>query len=122
MTQATPQQRIGERAEQQALRHLEDAGLRLIDRNYRSRYGELDLIMADGQTVVFVEVRYRRSTRFGGPVASIDHRKRQRLIATAEHFLQTHKALRQRPARFDIVAVTEPDTLEWIQNAFDTSR
>lgn len=119
MTHPTPQQRIGDLAEQQALQFLEEAGLRLIERNYRCRYGELDLIMGEGDTVVFVEVRYRRSSRFGGAAASVDHRKQRRLIATAQHFLQSHKTLRRRPARFDMVAVTEPNALEWIQNAFE---
>lgn len=120
MTQPTPQQRIGEQAEQLALQHLRRAGLSLIERNYRCRHGEVDLIMDDGETVVFVEVRFRRNQRYGGAVASVDHHKQRRLITTAQHFLQTHRRLQQRPARFDLVAITEPNALEWIQNAFET--
>lgn len=120
MTQPTPRQRTGARAEQQALEYLEGAGLCLVERNFRCRYGEIDLIMFDTETVVFVEVRFRRNSLFGGPAASVDQRKRQRLITTAEHFLQKHAALRRRPARFDIVAVTEPNAIEWIPNAFGT--
>ncbi len=119
MTRPTPQQRIGAQAEQLALEHLMAAGLRLVERNYRCRFGEVDLIMNDGDALVFVEVRFRRSERFGGAVASVDHHKQRRLITTAQHFLQTHPALQRRPARFDLVAVTEPNTLEWIQNAFE---
>lgn len=119
MPQPTPQQLQGERTEQQALEYLQAAGLYLIERNYRCRFGEIDLVMADNDVLVFVEVRFRRNRLFGGPAASVDSHKQRRLIATAEHFLQYHRDRRHQPARFDLIAVTEPNNLEWIQNAIE---
>lgn len=116
---------IGQQAEQQALNFLEQQGLRLITRNYHCRQGEIDLVMADQQTLVFVEVRYRKSARFGSSIESITAAKRQKIITTAEHYLM-HKRNNQPPAcRFDVVAIYPSGSNEsslqfdWIKNAFD---
>src|SRR5204862_504789 len=77
----------GTLAEQRAERYLQSQGLGLIERNYRSRFGEIDLIMRDGTSLVFVEVRMRRNKDFGGAAASIDVRKQQRIIRTAHQYL-----------------------------------
>jgi putative endonuclease len=106
---------IGKEAEDRALNYLEQKGLRLIQRNYRSRFGEIDLIMRDGKTVVFIEVRYRRNRTFGGASHSITTQKQQRLLTTAEQFLQQHAP--RHPARMDVLAL-EGDDIEWIKNAF----
>ena len=109
----------GEQAEELACRYLQTQGLRLVTRNHRCRRGEIDLIMEDGESLVFVEVRYRASARFGSAAESVDARKRTRLIAAAGHFLQQQR--RNRPCRFDVVAISgaaEPD-LQWITNAFE---
>lgn len=110
----------GEWAEHKALTFLSRNGLRHVTSNYRCAFGELDLVMEHGDCLVFIEVRYRRSSRFGGALASIDKKKQARLRATAEHYLQNHKSTRQRPCRFDVVALErEPEeNLRWIQNAF----
>ncbi len=79
----------GDAAEARALAWLQARGLRCLARNYRCRLGEIDLIMQDGDTVVFVEVRQRRSARFGGAAASITPAKQARLTLAAEHYLQT---------------------------------
>jgi putative endonuclease len=112
----------GDRAEAQALAHLEQAGLRLLERNYRTRGrggGEIDLIMQDAQgTLVFVEVRQRRSTRQGGAAASISRSKQQRIIFAARSYLMRLSTL---PAcRFDVVAI-DPDGLVWLPAAFDAA-
>jgi len=73
--------------------------------------------MRDAQVLVFVEVRYRRSERFGGAVASIDRRKQARLIAAAGFYLQRHPT--DLPCRFDVVAIGADDGIQWLQNAFD---
>jgi putative endonuclease len=95
--------------------------LRLVARNVRSPFGEIDLVMEDSETLIFVEVRYRNTQRFGGPLESVDWRKQRKLRATAEHFLQRHAKLARRPCRFDVVAVTtgqgSPE-VEWIPDAF----
>ena len=110
----------GDAAEEQALRHLERAGLRLLERNYRTPGrggGEIDLIMgAPDGTLVFVEVRRRASTGHGGAAASVSATKQRRIIFAARHYL-----LRWRvppPCRFDVVGL-EPAGVLWLQAAFD---
>jgi len=115
----------GAAIEAAARRHLLAAGLRELAANARYRGGELDLVMLDGADreacIVFVEVRYRRSTGFGGGAASVDAGKRRRLLHAAQRFLAAHPALRDAPCRFDVVdASGDPDspTLHWLRDAF----
>jgi putative endonuclease len=107
--------------EQAARRELERAGLRLRAANVRYRFGELDLVMDDADVLVFVEVRYRRGTGFGGGAASVDARKRGRLARAAAAYLAGAPALARRTCRFDVVAI-EGDAaaprFDWIRNAF----
>lgn len=113
---------IGARFEQYALEHLELAGLRLVARNWRTRYGELDLVMRDGQELVFVEVRYRRDPRFGGGAASVGPAKRARLARAAAAFLQAHPRLASLPCRFDVIAfggTVEAPASDWQRAAFE---
>lgn len=104
----------GEAAETRALAWLEARGLRCLARNYHCRLGEIDLIMQDGDTVVFVEVRQRRSARFGGAAASITPAKQARLTLTAEHYLQTLPSV--PPCRFDAVLFDGAQPPRWVQN------
>lgn len=111
----------GDRAEVHARRYLEDRGLAFVEANYRCRPGEIDLIMREQSTLVFVEVRYRRDRRFGGALESIDHRKQRRMRAAAEHYLQRRRA-GDSPCRFDVVLITgavggRGTDVEWIPNA-----
>jgi putative endonuclease len=95
-------------------------GLALVQQNYRCRYGEIDLIMQDGSTLVFVEVRLRSRGDFGGAAASIDFAKQAKLVRSAQHYLP---ALRKTPpCRFDAVLMHSMDSagIEWLKNAFDT--
>lgn len=111
----------GKDAEHQALEHLQQHGLRLLAQNWLCKRGELDLVMLDGDTVVFVEVRYRKDTQWGGALASIDGRKQQKLILAAQYFLQRESRWANAPCRFDVVAIdSHPDQLNWLQNAFDS--
>lgn len=107
----------GQDAERAARQFLERKGLRLIERNYRTRLGEIDLVMRHGGELVFVEVRYRRSRSFGGALESIDKAKRRRLTAAALQYLQQHPT--GSGARFDVVALHADGQLQWIKNAFD---
>jgi putative endonuclease len=91
--------------------------LKLITSNYRCRLGEIDLILQDKETLVFVEVRMRNNPRFGGAVASIDARKQTKLIHTAQHYLATLKHI--PPCRFDAVLLSSPANIEWLKNAFE---
>ncbi len=108
---------LGALAEDAAADFLTGRGLRLLARNYHCRFGEIDLIMTEGHTLVFVEVRYRRSKSFGGAVESITAAKREKLLRAARHYLA---ALKEFPAcRFDAVLLSgDTKELEWIQNAF----
>lgn len=116
-------QSAGQQAEDQALDVLQRRGLRLVARNWRCRGGELDLVMLDGDTVVFVEVRFRSHAAWGGALESVDARKRGRLSAAAQQFLQAHPRWREHSCRFDVVAMSPGKSaaaFNWIQNAFDT--
>ncbi len=113
--------RSGNEAERLARQHLETAGLTLIAKNYRSPFGEIDLVMQHREALVFVEVRLRRRSDFGAPAETVDTRKQAKLRATAEHYLQHTRAGSNKPCRFDIVAITsgsDTDSLVWLQNAF----
>ena len=102
---------------------LHDNGLRTLARNFRCKMGEVDLIMEDSEVVVFVEVRYRRDARFGGPFASITPAKQKRLIRAATQYLATKPKLANRNCRFDTVGVTQQNgrvTFDWIRDAFST--
>lgn len=105
----------GQEAEKLAAAFLEKQGLRLVERNYRCRMGEIDLIMNDGATRVFVEVRLRQHRGFGGAAESITSRKQGRLIRAAQHYLQ--QLPRQPACRFDAVLL-DGYKIEWIKDAF----
>lgn len=108
----------GAQAEQLAAQYLHQQGLKLIQANYHCRFGEIDLIMQDGDTHVFVEVRLRSSTAFGGAAASIDARKQAKLLKTAQFYLSGFKRI--PPCRFDAVLMqsTNLQQIEWIKSAF----
>jgi putative endonuclease len=112
----------GDAAEDQALAYLQQQGLRLLQRNYRTPGrggGEIDLIMQlPDSTVVFVEVRQRATRRFGGAAASVGAVKQRRIIWAARHYLMRWRSL--PPTRFDVVVV-EAEGLLWLPAAFDAS-
>ncbi|WP_172144138.1 MULTISPECIES: YraN family protein [Pseudomonas] len=117
-------QTSGKTAEELARLHLQQHGLKLLAQNWSCRRGELDLVMLDVDTVVFVEVRYRRHSAWGGAVESVDARKREKLTRAAMHFLQQESRWAKHPCRFDVIAINAEGNstprLNWIQNAFDT--
>jgi len=110
----------GHSAEQAACDYLLGRGLGLVTRNYRTPHGEIDLIMRDAGTLVFVEVRFRRSRDFGGPAESVDRAKQAKLRASAAHYLQQHRDAAKQPCRFDIVALSGAGQgeIEWLPDAF----
>ena len=103
----------GARAEALAADHLRARGLSIVARNYRTRFGEIDLVAHDGAVVVFVEVRMRRSASFGGALASITPAKRRRLVLAARGYLALLG--REPPCRFDAIVMRglDPSTIEW---------
>ncbi len=123
MSEATAKQLRGQQAEDLACRYLQAQGLQLLERNYRCKRGELDLIMKHKDSIVFVEVRSRNTLRFGGGMESVDRHKQSKLIACAQHYLQYHKLGANIPCRFDVVAVLTAageDKTEWVKDAFQT--
>jgi len=117
--------REGAAVERAAAAHLQAAGLRPFAANVGFRGGELDLVMFDtragARTVVFVEVRHRRTAAFGGGAASVDAGKRRRLVLAAQQFLMRQPGLRELPCRFDVVEASgdaASPTLRWIEDAF----
>ncbi len=106
----------GQAAEAAAERWLQGHGLRPVARNHRCRRGEIDLVMREGDTLVFVEVRLRRHAGFGGALASVDRRKQQRLLAAAQDYLQRHPW--SGPCRFDVLGLDGRGEPQWVRDAF----
>ena len=114
-------QALGAAAEAAALRHLEAAGLVLLARNARFKVGELDLVMRERDTVVFVEVRLRNATGYGDGFDSVDRRKRQRMVRAAQAWLAGRPALTDATCRLDVVSArAQPGgfALDWQRGAF----
>ncbi len=107
---------IGASAEQTALRFMKDNDYRMIEANYHSRFGEIDLIMTKANTLVFIEVRYRADTSHGTPLETITPSKTRKIIRTAEYFLLRNPQLREMEFRFDVISISEE--LDWIKGAF----
>lgn len=109
----------GDAAEQRALSFLQGQGLNFVEKNFRCKLGELDLVMRDGAALVVVEVRYRQSEHFGGALASVTAQKQARIIAATQHYVIIHR-LNTLPIRFDVVALAGDGQIHWIKNAFQT--
>lgn len=110
----------GRIAEDRALEFLQQQGLRLIERNYRCRFGEIDLIMEDGPVLAMVEVRFRSNPRYGLALESVDWRKQRKLQTTANYFLKA-RDLFDRPTRFDVAALSPSPggvVVQWVKDAF----
>lgn len=109
-------------AETVAQTFLQHQGLVLLAQNYRCKLGEIDLVMRERDTTVFVEVRYRRRDDFGTGAETVARQKQRKLIATARYYLQTHASARRQPCRFDVVSISstqDPHAIDWIRNAFE---
>jgi len=115
----TTAQVSGGNAEEEAAALLSRHGMRIVARNYRTRFGEIDIIARDGESLVFVEVRLRADSRFGGAAASIGARKRGRIAAAARQFLRQSGS--RLPCRFDVVAIEEGEA-RWLRAAFEVDR
>jgi putative endonuclease len=114
---------LGRRGEALAAELLRARGLEIVERNFRCRAGEIDLVVLDGPTVVFVEVRSRRGDRAGTPFESVDPRKQARVTRVARHFLAA-RGWGERDVRFDVVGVrfdAEPPALEHVRGAFEAT-
>ncbi len=114
----------GRKWEQLAESFLHGRGLRTVQRNFHSRMGEIDLIMLDGQTLVFTEVRYRANNAYGSGAESVTFTKQRRITMAAENFLRFTQHHPSQVCRFDVVSIGNEEgrtLINWIQNAFDAS-
>ncbi|MBL4607723.1 MAG: YraN family protein [Pseudomonadales bacterium] len=124
----SPSQKTGQHFEKFAEKYLKNNGLKLVARNYNCRFGEIDLIMLDAKTLVFIEVRYRNNPQFGTALDSITPAKQQKVIKSAQHYLQTNNWANKLFCRFDALGIIGGDTqqkdrnlsyqVEWVKDAF----
>ena len=124
MTSLNPRKLFGQAGESAAEEYLRRKGYRILARNLRSSLGELDLVAEDGQVLVFVEVKARRTDAFGGAIHAVHHRKQEKLIQLSAQYLARHH-IKNRLCRFDVVLLQGPNAgalqIEHIQNAFEIS-
>jgi len=112
--------KAGDRGERQAEQFLAQNGLKIVARNWHCRHGEIDLVMFDGEYLVFVEVRLRTPRGFANSAESVDFLKQRKLAQAASMFLASNSAWRERPCRFDVVGIEgDSGELAWIQHAFE---
>lgn len=107
---------IGTEGEKRAVKYLTEQGLVIIDTNYTCKLGEVDIIAKDNDTVVFIEVKYRKDIKMGRPYESVNHYKKMKIIKSAMWFAQK-KGIYEKPMRFDIIEIVDQE-LHWIKNAF----
>ena len=113
----------GQHYEDLAVKYLLQAGLTVLQRNFRCKLGEIDIICNQGEQLVFVEVRYRSHPAYGSPAASVTRSKQLKIIRTAQFYLQGRRALRDKICRFDVLALTPHKScaevnVQWLKNAF----
>lgn len=121
----------GAHAEKLAENLLKQNGLRLLQRNYRCKCGEIDLIMQDSDTITFVEVRLRSNRSFATGAETVTLSKQRKIINAAKHYLQRNAKLMENPARFDVVSIScsnnqgitsgEYADFDWVKNAFEVN-
>ena len=118
---STARRELGDAVERAAQALMERAGLALVTRQFSTRHGEIDLVMRDGDTIVFTEVRYRAHQSYGGGAGSVDGFKQARLVKAAQGWIAEHPALAMVPMRFDVIAASGPPgqlAFDWIRDAF----
>lgn len=121
---------VGDCVEDKAVDYLSSLGLKIISQNYLCKMGEVDIIARDEDMLVFIEVRYRKDSRFGGSAFSVNRKKQKRVIKAAAHYLQSHRLTNKIACRFDVMAIEgkiaferklAESQLNWIKGAFDVS-
>jgi putative endonuclease len=112
----------GDAWERAAETFLTARGLKILQRNFHGRFGEIDLVLLDGDTLVFVEVRYRSNPNYGSGAASVTATKQRRIVHAAQRYLQRERRHAWRPCRFDVVSVGRSEgrpVMNWIRAAFE---
>lgn len=109
----------GKQYEELAEAYLKQRGLQLVSKNFQCRMGEIDLIMQEDDTLVFIEVRYRSNLAYGSPLESVTFSKQQKILKTAKYFIMRHAQFQHLNYRFDIVGISQQgQAIEWLSNAF----
>ena len=109
---------IGSKYEQLAADYLKKQGYCIVERNYYTPYGEIDIIAKQDEVLVFVEIKYRSNRRYGAATDAVDHRKQWRISKSAMYYYAYHGYEEQRPCRFDVITV-QGSAVTHIQDAFD---
>jgi putative endonuclease len=109
--------RIGSEYEQRAEQYLMEKGYRILERNFRNRMGEIDVIASQKGVIVFCEVKYRTSSAFGSPLEAVDWRKQNQIRKVAQFYLMCHGRSEWTPCRFDVIAF-EGENMTHVENAF----
>ncbi len=113
---------VGGDTEALACRFLRSQGACILEKNYRSKQGEIDIIAKDGRYICFIEVKYRKDTRYGEPEEAVSFSKRQRICKVSQFYLYSKYKSLDLPVRYDVIAISPEDniyTFKWIKNAFD---
>ena len=121
MYKTSPTQKVGDFAEQKAAEYLIEAGCQIIQKNFMSKLGEIDLIIQDKEMLVFVEVRYRQKEDYGSGAESVTRGKQRKIIRAAQYYLQKNKMDHMVACRFDVVSITQAGQsleIDWIKDAF----
>jgi len=105
--------------EERAQNFLKKSGVRILNTNFKCKLGEIDIIAADNNTLLFIEVKYRKSDKFGDPSETVTYHKQKKIILTAQLYLQKHPKLANKACRFDVISIHQND-INWIQDAFNT--
>ena len=109
--------KTGSEKEERAAEYLRSRGFQIVERNYRCRQGEIDIIGYDGEYLVFVEVKYRSSNRYGNPLAAVGSSKMQKICRVADYYRYRAGIPREVPVRYDVIGILQ-DEITWIPNAF----
>ena len=109
--------KVGSTYEEIAVKYLEKKGFQILERNYRCRFGEIDVIALDGETLVFLEVKYRAGNSCGSPAEAVSREKQRRICRVADWYCMVHRISECQPCRFDVVAISGRN-IEVIKNAF----
>lgn len=115
---AENKRKTGREKEELAEEYLRQQGYEILDMNFYGRFGEIDIIARDGETLVFAEVKYRKSERFGNSLEAVDTRKQKKICQTALYYLARHHIADSVPCRFDVIGITGED-ITHIKNAFE---
>ena len=109
--------KVGDDYELMALQYLQEKGILILKKNYRNRFGEIDLIGTDGETLIFFEVKFRKNLTAGFAEEAVDYKKQHMICRISDFYRVQYRVLDTTPIRYDVIAINETN-IRWIQNAF----